>query len=79
MRRGSSSNFIDQSVIFVYLNLDFACSPEAIGIVSRVAAHHGDEREREEQEDQNDLATRQPEFSFAICTDSQDVDRAGYH
>ena len=43
--------------MFSYLRPGLACSPEAIGVVSRVAAHHGDECKRKEQEDQDDLAT----------------------
>lgn len=42
---------------------------EAIGVMGRVSTNHGDEGEKEQGEDQNDLSTRQPEFSFTISFD----------
>lgn len=49
---------------------------ETVGITSWVAANHGDKGEEEEGEDQDDLASRQPEFSFAICSYGKDIDSA---
>lgn len=41
-----------------------------------VATAHGDEGEGEEEEDQNDLATREPELSFTIRLDSENVQQS---
>ena len=49
---------------------------EAIGVVGRVSANHGDEGEEEQGEYQNDLPTGQPEFGFTIGFDDQDVEEA---
>jgi len=40
----------------------------------RVAADHGDEGEREDDEDQDDFAARQPEFGFTKDLDGKDVE-----
>ncbi len=47
-----------------------------VGVTARVPSDHGDEGEEEKGEDQDDLAARQPEFGFTICSNSQDIDRA---
>lgn len=41
-----------------------------------VAANHGDEGEKEQREDQDDLTTGQPEFSFAVRPHGQNVEDA---
>ena len=48
--------------------------PEAVDVALRVASNHGDEGEKEQGEDQNDLSTRKPELRLAISLDGQDVD-----
>lgn len=40
----------------------------------RVSAHHGDECEEEQGEDQDDLATGEPEFSFTVGFDCQNIE-----
>ena len=47
---------------------------EAVRIMQRVAADHGDEGEREDDEDQDDFAARQPEFGFTKDFDGKDVE-----
>ena len=47
---------------------------EAIGILLRVTSNHGDEGEREEDEDQDDLASAEPELSFTIGFDCKHVE-----
>ena len=47
---------------------------ETVGIMLRVAADHGDEGEREDDEDQDDFAARQPEFGFTKDLDGKDVE-----
>ena len=42
----------------------------------RVSAHHGNEGEEEQGEDQDDLATGEPKFSFTIGFDCQDIEEA---
>lgn len=49
---------------------------EAVGIALRVSADHGDEGEAEENEDQDDLASRQPELSFTVSFDGENVEGA---
>lgn len=48
--------------------------PEAIGVTLRVSADHSDEGEQEQDDDENDLAGRQPEFGLSIPTHCEDVD-----
>lgn len=47
---------------------------EAIGIVLRVSADHGDEGEEKQDDDENDFARRQPELRLSVPTDGEDVD-----
>jgi hypothetical protein len=46
---------------------------EAIGILLRVTSNHGDEGEAVENQDQQDLASREPKFCLTVCLYSQDV------
>jgi hypothetical protein len=50
---------------------------EAVRIFLWVAAAHGDEGEREHDEDQDDLAAGQPEFGFTEDLDGEDVEDTG--
>lgn len=47
---------------------------ESVCIVLGVAADHGDKGEGEDDEDQDDFATRQPEFSFSKDLDGKSVE-----
>jgi hypothetical protein len=40
----------------------------------RVSAHHGDEGEEEQGEDQDDFASGEPKFSFTVGFDCQNVE-----
>lgn len=46
---------------------------EAIGVLFRIAAHHGNEGEAVEHEDQDDFASREPELGFSIGLNSKDI------
>jgi hypothetical protein len=59
------------SVLFESVVLPVA---ETVGIVLRVAADHGDECEGEDDEDQDDLAARQPELGFTEDLDGENVE-----
>lgn len=47
---------------------------ESVRVALRVATDHGDESEAEQDEDQDDLATGQPEFRLTISLDCEDVE-----
>jgi hypothetical protein len=40
----------------------------------RVSSHHGDEGEEKQREDQDDLATGEPKFSFTVGFDCQNIE-----
>lgn len=47
---------------------------ETVGIVLWIAADHSDKGEKEERDDEYNLAAREPELSFAVCSDSKNID-----
>lgn len=46
---------------------------EAICVVFRIASDHSDEGEAKKDENKNDLASRQPEFSLTIKLDGKTI------
>ncbi|KAI6773661.1 hypothetical protein HG531_000510 [Fusarium graminearum] len=52
---------------------------ETVGILLGIAANHCNESEAEKHQDEDNLAARQPEFSFTVSLDSQDVEETGPH
>lgn len=53
--------------------------PEPVGVVFGVPATHGHQGEGEEHEDENDLATGEPELGLAIGTHSEDIQETRGH
>jgi hypothetical protein len=51
---------------------------ETIYIMLGIAANHGDEGEEEQREDQDDLASREPELSLAIGFDCKNVNATAF-
>lgn len=47
---------------------------ETVGIMLRIPAHHRDEGEEEQREDQNDLSAGEPEFGFTVRSHSKNID-----
>ena len=49
---------------------------EPICISFWITADHSDEGEHEQNEDQDDLASAQPEFDFSIGTNGEEIDQS---
>lgn len=49
---------------------------ESVGFTLRVSADHGDKGEEEERENQDDLATGEPELGFTVGANRQNVQEA---
>ena len=52
---------------------------EAVGVPFRVAANHGDKGEEEEHEDEDDLASGEPELGLTVSSHSKQVDSTTFH